>query len=293
MQFPAKTKRESDKFTQCMRLISLLVDNLHIRITTTRRDLFYQDVQIFEKQAVVDKLMELLVTAMGVTGDEMGAVAAQKGLMCGDVRYTLPNGTVKEFFSGGVPILVPRFSEGTRISLINEVDYVLVVEKEAVLSALARSKEKRLLITGKGFSDVLTRTFIHGVQLKYPQLPIFGFADFDPHGFMILQNFKTGGGKPGQDCPGLQLTTASILDFIKGLSIIDLTLNDFGKCGRALDKWDIDASWRQELQRMMVFGKKAELDVFKDDNGDLGSYIDRMCQAAMKRLRNVRLNENP
>ncbi|ODV71581.1 DNA topoisomerase (ATP-hydrolyzing) [Cyberlindnera jadinii NRRL Y-1542] len=281
--FPADTKAESNRFTQCIRLISLLIENLTLKNTVTRRDLYYQDVQLFKSQSVVDSLIELFTQCMNITGEELGAIAAQKGLMVGDVTLHCPNGVLTDYRCFGNAMLIPRFGNGTVITLISEVDYILIVEKEAVLSQLIKSKEKRLLICGKGYADVLTKTFVNLLSRCLPDVPILGIADFDPYGFLILENYRSGKGHLDQSCPHLQYTKASILHFIKGSSILNLTLRDFKKCVKLLHTLDLsNLRARQEVQRLMVLGKKAELDVIKDPDGELVHYIDRMCRLSLK-----------
>jgi meiotic recombination protein SPO11 len=286
MKFPSNNRRDSNKFTQAIRLMSLMICNLQKRQISTRRDLYYQDVQLFQNQSNVDKLVEMFVKAMDITGDEIGAVASQKGLVLGDVRYQLPDGSFQDCYYDRVPALIPRFTHGTIVTLLKPVDYLLIVEKEAIMSALTNSNEKRLLISGKGFADVLTRSFVHQLMINHPEVPIFGIADFDPHGFMILQNYKKGSGKLLESCPRLQLTSGSICDFVHGSSILDMTNADLKKCANALSNWtDLQENWRRELQRMMFFGKKAELDVMKDSSGEVVGYIDKMCQRALTKYK--------
>lgn len=41
---------------------------------------------------------------------------------------------------------------------------------------------KALLITACGFPDVQTRMLLNRLSSEYPDLPIYGIADFDPCG---------------------------------------------------------------------------------------------------------------
>ncbi len=54
LQFPGKTDRESWKFTVYVKLLHLIYQNLKERGIRTRRDLYYQDVQLFKNQRTVD-----------------------------------------------------------------------------------------------------------------------------------------------------------------------------------------------------------------------------------------------
>jgi len=41
---------------------------------------------------------------------------------------------------------------------------------------------RALLITACGFPDVQTRMLLNRLSSEYPDLPIYGIADFDPYG---------------------------------------------------------------------------------------------------------------
>jgi len=68
--------------------------------------------------------------------------------------------------------------------------FILVVEKETVFSRLLRERLDALmpivLVTGRGFPDVPTRTFLHHLAAAFPHVPVVGLADWNPHGVAIL-----------------------------------------------------------------------------------------------------------
>ena len=49
---------------------------------------------------------------------------------------------------------------------------------------------KALLITACGFPDVQTRMLLNRLSREYPALPIYGIADFDPYGNLLLASQK-------------------------------------------------------------------------------------------------------
>lgn len=274
-KFPAKTRKEAEQFTRIVRVLSLLEDNLKRNYTATRRDVFYQDVELFRVQSKVDLIVEAICRVMETSGDQIGAVASQKGLMLGSVTMTLISGETKIIHSSnGEPILVPRLLDVDSVEPTEQIEYILVVEKEAVFNAFIKSSTSthpRIIITARGFPDVLTRMFLHKLSESCPDVPVYGFADFDPSGWHILQCYRTGGPQRSintmqQSCPRLQLTSASILDFYKKSNCSLLSHRDFQSCRNILLKWShqhLTGKWGTEIQRMMFFGKKAELDAIK------------------------------
>lgn len=274
-KFPAKTRKEAEQFTRIVRVLSLLEDNLKRNYTATRRDVFYQDVELFRVQSKVDIIVEAICRVMETSGDQIGAVASQKGLMLGSVTMTLISGETKIIHSSnGEPILVPRLLDVDSVEPTEQIEYILVVEKEAVFNAFMKSSTSthpRIIITARGFPDVLTRMFLHKLSESCPDVPVYGFADFDPSGWHILQCYRTGGPQRSintmqQSCPRLQLTSASILDFYKKSNCSPLSHRDFQSCRNILLKWShqhLTGKWGTEIQRMMFFGKKAELDAIK------------------------------
>ncbi|CAE6442608.1 unnamed protein product [Rhizoctonia solani] len=52
-------------------------------VPTTKRDIFYSDVELFGKQSVSDALVDDLAATLGLTRGDLGIRAALKGLFCG------------------------------------------------------------------------------------------------------------------------------------------------------------------------------------------------------------------
>lgn len=92
--------------------------------------------------------------------------------------------------------------------------FVLVVEKEAVFARLNEerfaSTYRCVLITGKGFPDLATRTFVGRLSMAMRRaVPVYGLFDFNPSGASICMQYKIGS-KPfatepeGCCCPDLK-----------------------------------------------------------------------------------------
>jgi len=77
---------------------------------------------------------------------------------------------------------------------------VLVVEKEGVYNRLVEDRFYErypcVLVTGKGFPDLATRAMVHACHVELG-LPVWGLADCDPHGVMVLHTYQHGGKRSG------------------------------------------------------------------------------------------------
>lgn len=80
------------------------------------------------------------------------------------------------------------------------VHCLLTIEKATFRSLSASRYWQRclwgdgLLITAKGYPDMITRSFLHSLSGRRPDVPVFVLVDFDPHGLNIFHCFLHGSG---------------------------------------------------------------------------------------------------
>jgi len=107
--------------------------------------------------------------------------------------------------STGYPVssdwLLPHRQRPFDLATSGHATCVLVVEKEGVYSRLVEDGLHRrhpcILVTGKGFPDLATRAMVHACHRELG-LPVYGLADCDPHGVMVLHTYKHSE-RPGVD----------------------------------------------------------------------------------------------
>lgn len=51
---------------------------------------------------------------------------------------------------------------------------------------------RAVLITGCGYPDVQTRVLLSRIARDLPRIPIYGVADWDPHGMEIMATYTFG-----------------------------------------------------------------------------------------------------
>ena len=85
------------------------------------------------------------------------------------------------------------------IDLITKSLIVLVVEKEATFHWLQQETPYLrsilgdfILVTGKGYPCLATRQLLFALEIKYPNINIFGIFDYDPYGIDIYCGYRFG-----------------------------------------------------------------------------------------------------
>ncbi|KAI1481791.1 DNA topoisomerase IV, alpha subunit [Daldinia eschscholtzii] len=198
LRFPASTGTEVKRFTCVLLILHLCHEALTSGHVITKRNIYYQNPDLFGNQQYVDNLVDDIAFTFGVGRDALRIVAAYKGLIAGSVIITLKNHSVIDCSSDDNGSLIPHAEAIRRID-IGGTKWIMVIEKEATFRGLAASGYYGLcddgvgvLITGKGFPDLVTRRFLHMLHSAFPQVPIYALVDYDPSGIAIMLTYKCG-----------------------------------------------------------------------------------------------------
>jgi meiotic recombination protein SPO11 len=229
-----KTKRivfhnlqQSRTFANVLLVLSFCHTLLLAQRTTTTREVYYFYVTHFRSQKECDAAIVQAANLLRVPRSSLGLYASPKGWFCGCIQI-IQNGRVVldgQALSSlqGAPItqewlkpnrdftidcqLYPREGEAEQDdassrSAPRRAKCILVIEKEGVYN---RFSEDRLferfpciLVTGKGFPDIATRSFVHAVHSQL-NLPVYGVADCNPFGLLVLQTYQYGSARLGMD----------------------------------------------------------------------------------------------
>lgn len=145
---------------------------LHAGRFVTKRDIYYRAPALFGSQAAVDRLVDDIAGQIGVRRSALGVTAASKGLAAGDATIGLiqTGSTLSEVtmtLSHQQETLIPSVDDIAEVRTASS--WLLVVEKEAVFQTLmeagitsgrTRDLGPGLLVTGKGYPDLITREFL-------------------------------------------------------------------------------------------------------------------------------------
>ncbi|KAK9472115.1 Spo11/DNA topoisomerase VI subunit A [Dipodascopsis tothii] len=274
--FPGTTFAESRRFAMVLKILHVLHTTLSEGASMTKRDVFYRDVGLFKNQAIVDKCIDDIAKSLLLSRNDLGVVAAQKGLL-----HVLGDGDGEPEVQ-----LIPPAGE------LPPVPYVLVIEKEAVFRSVCRhglgaAACGGLVLTGRGYPDMATRAFLHRFAADRPHVPVLCVVDADPYGIEILCTYRYGSRSLAHErdltCRTLTWLGASVTDFAAGQA--PLTARDRAKACRLLQRPWLQAadaaSLRQELQRMLVLNVKAEMNVVGHGTTEIVDYIGRRVAMAV------------
>ncbi|KJE92020.1 topoisomerase [Capsaspora owczarzaki ATCC 30864] len=254
------------------RVLSLVHEVLNKRIHITKRDLFYTDVKLFEKQNDSDAVLDDVACMIGCTRTSLNVVASEKGVVIGRVTFRDDGDFIDctKMGVGGkaIPSLIDRITD-----LQGDAQFVLLVEKDAAFMRLSEDRFYNqypcIIITARGQPDVSTRLFLNMVKTRL-NIPILGLVDSDPYGLKILSVYLSGSKNMSYD--SASLTTSDI----KWLGVrpsdletynipkecrLDMTESDI-KYGQDLLKEDFiknNPAWMAELELMLKTKEKAEI----------------------------------
>ncbi|KAG5359912.1 Meiotic recombination protein [Yarrowia sp. C11] len=275
-----------NRFSIYLRLLQIIKSCLDENRITTKRDIFYDAVDIFKTQGVVDSCITRIANdLLQVPRDSLNVVAAQKGLIYSSCVSALQL-TYKNNYRAPVTIptntttLIPYTTNVVDIVLSPKVTKILVVEKEAVFTTLCPDVPKdTLLVTGKGYPDHLTQDF---VRLFDNVLPIYICVDADPHGIHIAATYRFRSFVRASSLEGMGSTISyigvSLVDFKRGYLPLEeknrkqaerllFTISSRQEEDLGVADYEEMDKWKLELQRMLFLGKVAEMNVAGDGDG--------------------------
>lgn len=185
------------------------------------------------------------------------------------------------FLVDGGGVLVP--GELGDVVVGEEVEWVLVVEKEAVFRNLACGRGKKgIVVTGKGYPDVATREVVRllaeTMRKDGTRLALFGLVDMDPHGVEIMATYRFGSVAMAWENHRLAVGRVEWLgvksgDLVEAVArssgdsqvegVARLTVRDRKKAvGMLARAWmKVVPEWKSELQNMLFLNAKAEIEI--------------------------------
>ncbi|GAA5829203.1 hypothetical protein JCM5353_007685 [Sporobolomyces roseus] len=259
-----------------LRVVELLLEGLIEGRVSTKRDLYYRDVALFCRQQTVDGIIEDLAATLRIRRSDLNVVASSKGLFSGSLKLVMVDGSERDGSVEGSPIPPTQLIE--RIEA-NDIEWVLVVEKDAVLQTLSTGGVvdgddeigKGVLITGKGYPDVATRELVKRLADDLPSVPIMFLVDADPYGIEIMSTYVLGSSALSHDSSNLAIALERTTWLgVKpthwdndGVAREDLLLLDTKDRKKAISMCKRDwlpEEWRRELEYMLHLNRKAEIE---------------------------------
>ncbi|AET39500.1 DNA topoisomerase (ATP-hydrolyzing) Ecym_4458 [Eremothecium cymbalariae DBVPG len=250
--------------------------------TTTIRDVYYSNVELYKRQQVVSDWISTFEQCFGVEKSTFRIVAAQKGIISTPVPLKIDNTEIRG------TNLIPYITTESAVKCTDwkQVNKVVILEKDAVFHKLARDAQynkDKILVTGKGYPDHLTRIFLRQLLKVAPaHIQVEAFCDSDPYGIDITLKCCEGVGSPTArrlnyggiflhnllDLGSHNSTTTTV---VEGSNLQDISPRDWKMSQRMLQNLTgteqtlLNDGTRstiiRELQRQLMFLKKGEMNV--------------------------------
>ena len=183
------------KFTAQLRVLQIIHELLEENMHSSKREVFYTDVGLFEDQnRGSDPLIEDSAVMLGTYRKNIHVTANDRGLVVGRISY-LDNGDLIDCTRQGSSGKNVNPMQDHITNLESDAEFILVVEKQAAFLRLAEDKfyEKYpcIILTGSGQPNVATRIFLRRMSHEL-DLPVMAVMDSDPYGLDILRVYGLG-----------------------------------------------------------------------------------------------------
>lgn len=270
------TRKPATRVAVLINILKTIVTKIEKQEKSTMRDVYYLNVELYQKQRIVGDWLAVLEVAFGCKKEIFNIFPSQKGLcyIPTDLRYddlVLKGST-----------LVPYINERTHLDADwNKINRVIVLEKDAIFSKLVASKDvDKILVTGKGYPDFLTRLFLQRLMISAPAHVKFQvFTDSDPYGVDISLKYLENK-QECYACPRLEYQGVYIHELMKkesstGLQLLPLKQRDFFYAIKLLEQVTMGKNslsttnrrrFTRELQRQLFYWKKGEMNVVEGAN---------------------------
>eukprot|EP00929_Paragymnodinium_shiwhaense_P054079 TRINITY_DN27102_c0_g1_i1.p1 TRINITY_DN27102_c0_g1~~TRINITY_DN27102_c0_g1_i1.p1 ORF type:complete len:376 (-),score=82.91 TRINITY_DN27102_c0_g1_i1:683-1810(-) len=174
----------------------------------TQRELFYrlvaEEPDLFKAQPDMDAAIRDVCGALQIGRPHLGVLTTEKGLVAGAIQI---HGTGSDAASsaarsmGGLTISQAMLDLSDEAIDVSGAHFVLVVEKDTFFQHLLQGRLLAslplILVTGRGYPDMLTRRLLQRLHRIAPQLRQAYLGDYDPHGVSIYLTYR-------RSCPFLR-----------------------------------------------------------------------------------------
>ncbi|XP_063819541.1 meiotic recombination protein SPO11 isoform X2 [Pseudophryne corroboree] len=187
--------KSTQRFALTMKILSVIYKLVQTDSYATKRDIYYENVQLYGSQSVVDNIVTDISCMLKIPRGRLHILSTSKGCLAGDLIFMEEDGTRVDCSGNSSGVLVPSNVE--RITNMRTcARFVLIIEKDATFQRLldddfCRKSGPCILITGKGVPDLNTRLFTRKLWDTF-HIPIFTLVDADPHGIEIMCIYKYG-----------------------------------------------------------------------------------------------------
>lgn len=265
----AESEKQSKQFLRFICLLRLLYQQLQITAHTTVRDIFYRNVPLYALQKCLNQALEVLSLSLDLLLHfNFNIMASAKGLVWGGPNLTIQlEQETLHLASCKGPQLIPKFSVSAEILLNPKPDVIVIFEKDAVFKQFCSyQKDSRynvVAVTGKGFPDRNSQSFLSALCRAHYEIPTLMFVDSDVYGLEIYWQYA----KSMPEKNKLNLAGPFLLDYSCGWlplrdrewRLMTSLLKRTAKKFKATDRDQNCLITHREVTRGLLLFKKAEM----------------------------------
>ncbi|KAG8447106.1 hypothetical protein GDO86_014529 [Hymenochirus boettgeri] len=279
--------KSAHRFGLILKVLSVIYKLVQSDTYATKRDIYYNDVQLYGSQTVLDNIINDVSCMLKIPRRSLHVLSTSKGCVAGDLWFSEEDGTKVNCAGSSAGVLVPTNVEGIR-NLSTNAKFILIIEKDATFQRLiddnfCQRSGPCILITGKGVPDLNTRLFSRKLWDTF-HIPIFTLVDADPYGIEIMCIYKYGSVSMSYEAHHLTVPTISWLGllpsdlerlFVPEEALIPLTVSDQNKLCSIQKRPYISSQprWKKEIEIMAARKMKAEIQALTSLSSD---YLSRV-----------------
>ncbi|XP_010900615.3 meiotic recombination protein SPO11 [Esox lucius] len=261
------------KFGQILKILSSIYKLVQSNAYATKRDIYYNNTQLFGSQRTVDSIVDDISCMLKVPRRRLHVLATSKGFISGDLCYLEEDGTRVNCHSSSSATPVSSNVVGIT-NIVSSAKFVLIVEKDATFQRLldddiCSKLSPCIMITGKGVPDVNSRLMVRKLWDTL-HVPVFALVDADPHGVEIMSIYKYGSVAMSFEAHNLTVPSVMWLGLLPSdlqrlrvpeESLIPLTQRDKSKLTSLLKRPYLACQpiWYKEIEIMQQSEMKAEI----------------------------------
>jgi meiotic recombination protein SPO11 len=264
--------RTAKDVTRLIRVLELVHELLEKDIHATKREIYYNDVKLFEEQNNSDYAIDDIAPLLGTNRESTHVVASAKGTVIGRLVIEDSGDRIDMTKLGTGGWSITTFLD--RVDIIeSDAEFLMIVEKDAAMLRLSEDKWWQrypcILLTARGSPDIASRMFARRLT-KELRIPAFTLVDADPFGAWIHSVYLRGSKRLSYESPFLATPDLHLL----GVLSHDLdSYNVPRECRLRMTPEDIkrakemlkepfvtkNAKWVADIEQMLQRQEKAEI----------------------------------
>jgi meiotic recombination protein SPO11 len=264
--------RTAKDVTRLIRVLELVHELLEKDIHATKREIFYNDVKLFEEQNNSDNAIDDVAPLLGTNRESTHIVASAKGTVIGRLVIEDSGDRIDMTRLGTGGWSITPFLD--RVAIVeSDAEFLMIVEKDAAMLRLSEDKWWQrypcILLTARGSPDIASRMFARRLT-KELKIPAFTLVDADPFGAWIHSVYLRGSKRLSYESPFLATPDLHLL----GVLSHDLdSYNVPRECRLRMTPQDVkrakemlkepfvtkNAKWVADIEQMLQRQEKAEI----------------------------------